>query len=287
MTLTRWPNRTPVSFPEIDDPADEQPQSALKTTMAHLRARYGDRALGIALTLLLELALIGVLLTLGMTRREKPPVFSSLTTIDVGEQTENPDATEEDEAEPQPDSPSQPDVTPVAPALPSALPLPRPLTTPAPPPQPEPQPEPQPTPQPSATRGPPRAVIRQGGGTYGPPGSAARSEGDSQVVGTAPDGSPLYAARWFREPTDAELGPALSTVEPPAWALIACKTAPRWAVTDCVGIEQSPTSSNMMNAVLATAWRFQVRPPRRNNQSLMGAWVRIRISYSRGRAGAG
>lgn len=275
-----------MSFPDSDDPADERPQSAL----ARLRARYGDpnlrhRVLGIVLTLLLELALIGVLLTLGMTSREKPPVFSSLTTIDVGDQTENPDATEEDEAEPQPDSPSQPDVTPVAPPLPSALPLPRPLTTPAP--EPQPQPDPQPTPQPSATRGPPRAVIRPGGGTYGPPGSAARSEGDSQVVGTAPDGSPLYAARWFREPTDAELGPALATVEPPAWALIACKTAPNWAVTDCVGLEQSPTASNMMGAVLATTWRFQVRPPRRGNASLMGAWVRIRISYTRGRAGAG
>lgn len=284
-----------MTFSDTDDPAVEQPETAPEasrettrdTTLARLRARWGDKVLGVALTVLLELLLIAVLLTLGMTRREEPPVFSSLTTMDVGEQTENPDATEEDEAEPQPDSPSQPDVTPVAPALPSALPLPRPLTTPAPPPQPEPQPEPQPTPQPSATRGPPRAVIRPGGGTYGPPGSAARREGDSQVVGTAPDGSPLYAARWFREPTDAELGPALATVEPPAWALIACKTAPNWAVTDCVGIEQSPTASNMMGAVLATAWRFQVRPPRRGNASLMGAWVRIRISYTRGRAGAG
>jgi protein TonB len=284
MTLLRWPNRTPVNLPAIDEPANEQPETAATTAWARLRARWGDRALGIVLTLLLELALIGILLTLGMTRREAPPVFSSLTTVDVGEQTENPDATEEDETEPQPDS--QAEVAPVAPPLPSALPpLPSPVTTPAP--VPPPQPDPQPTPQPSATRSPPRAVIRPGGGTYGPPGSAARREGDSQVVGTAPDGSPLYAARWFREPTDAELGPALATVDPPAWALIACKTAPNWAVTDCVGIEQSPTSSNMMNAVLATAWRFQVRPPRRGNASLMGAWVRIRISYTRGRAGAG
>ena len=130
-------------------------------------------------------------------------------------------------------------------------------------------------------------MIRPGGGTYGPAGSSARNEGDSQVVGTAPDGSLLYAARWYREPTDAELGAALSTVEPPAWALIACKTAPRWAVTDCVGIEQYPTSSNMMNAVLATAWQFQVRPPRRGNQNLMGAWVRIRISYTQGRRSIG
>lgn len=265
-----------MSLPPTDPDSEEQPSGAL----AALRARYGTRAVGIALTLVLELVLVAVLLTLGMTKREEPPVFSSLTTIDVGDQTENPDP-ETSEDQPQPDSPVTDAVPPPQP-LPAALPpLPSPLRTPAPPPIPVEEPQPQPQPSPSPNR--PRAVIRPGGGTYGPPGSAARNEGDSQVVGTAPDGSPLYAARWYREPTDAELGAALSTVDPPAWALIACKTAPRWAVTDCVGIEQYPTSSNMMNAVLATAWQFQVRPPRRGNQSLIGAWVRIRISYTEGR----
>lgn len=266
--------------PATPDPApDDQPGGPL----AALRARYGTRAVGIVLTLLLELLLIAILLTLGMTKREEPPVFSSLTTIDVGDQTETPDPADSEE-EPTPDSAVEPAAAPVVQPLPSALPpLPSPIRTPAPPPPPD---DPQPQPSPSATSTRPRAVIRQGGGTYGPPGSAARNEGDSQVVGTAPDGSPLYAARWYREPTDAELGAALSTVDPPAWALIACKTAPRWAVTDCVGIEQYPTSSNMMNAVLATAWQFQVRPPRRGTQALMGAWVRIRISYTEGRRAA-
>lgn len=265
--------------PSLPDPTlDVQPVGPL----AALRARYGTRAVGIALTLLLELLLVAILLTLGMTKREEPPVFSSLTTIDVGDQNETPDTTESED-QPQPDSPVTPDAAPVEQPLPSALPpLPSPIRTPAPPPPP-PAEEPQPQPQASPSPNRPRAVIRPGGGTYGPAGSSARNEGDSQVVGTAPDGSPLYAARWYREPTDAELGAALSTVDPPAWALIACKTAPRWAVTDCVGIEQYPSSSNMMNAVLATAWQFQVRPPRRGNQALMGAWVRIRISYTEGR----
>ena len=67
----------------------------------------------------------------------------------------------------------------------------------------------------------------------------------------------------------------------PGSALIACRTAPGWRVEDCVGLSENPTGSNMLRAVLAMAWQFQVRPPRRGNQSLVGSWVRIRITYDR------
>ena len=122
-----------------------------------------------------------------------------------------------------------------------------------------------------------RRPDRQGAPAYGPaaPGAAA---GDSEVVGTAPDGSPLYGARWYREPTDQELSGYLSTAYP-GWALIACRTAPNWRVEDCVGISEYPAGSNMLRATLAAAWQFQVRPPRRGNRALVGSWVRIRITY--------
>lgn len=117
------------------------------------------------------------------------------------------------------------------------------------------------------------------GPVYGPaaPGPSA---GDSEVVGTAPDGSPLYAARWYTEPTDQEMSGYLSTALP-GYALIACRTAPGWRVEDCEGMSEYPSGSNMLRAVLAMAWQFKVRPPRRGNQSLVGSWVRIRISYDR------
>jgi len=244
--------------------------------LASLRARYGDRALGIALTVLLELALIAVLLTLGLIEREEPVVVSSLTMVDIAA----PPAaqTAQDQAQDSPDQPAG--VVPPVPMRPSPLrPQPSPLQSPSPEPTPEPQPSPQPEPSPSPSR--PGTRIREGGGAYGPPGTSSRNSGDSEVVGIAPDGSPLYAARWFREPTDRELQGYLSTVAPPAWALIACRTAPGWAVVDCVPVSQSSPSSNIMNAVLASTWQLQVRPPRRGNQSLVGSWVRIRISYGR------
>ncbi len=122
-----------------------------------------------------------------------------------------------------------------------------------------------------------RRPDRSGAPTYGPtaPGAAA---GDSEVVGTAPDGSPLYGARWYSEPTDQELAGYLSTAHP-GWALIACRTAPGWRVEDCERVSEFPAGSNMLRAVLAAAWQFRVRPPRRGNQTLMGGWVRIRITY--------
>ncbi len=117
-----------------------------------------------------------------------------------------------------------------------------------------------------------------GKGTYGPPDLGV--PGDSKRVGTAPNGQPMYAAAWYREPYDDELRGYLSTAEGPGWALIACRTAPNFRVEDCVGLDEYPDGSNIQRAVLAAAWQFQVRPPRVGGVSQVGSWVRIRIDYS-------
>jgi protein TonB len=98
-------------------------------------------------------------------------------------------------------------------------------------------------------------------------------------VGTAPNGEPLYAAAWYREPRRDELRGYLSTASGPGWGLIACRTVEDYRVEDCVGLDEYPQGSQINRAVLAAAWAFRVRPPRLGGRPLVGAWVRIRIDY--------
>ena len=124
--------------------------------------------------------------------------------------------------------------------------------------------------------------ARPTGPLYGPP-DTGRSPmfRDSERVGTAPNGEPLYAAAWYREPKEEMLRDYLSTAQGPGWGLIACRTAPDYRVEDCVGLAEYPEGSQITRAVLAAAWEFKVRPPRLGGQSLVGSWVRIRIDYER------
>jgi len=107
------------------------------------------------------------------------------------------------------------------------------------------------------------------------------SAGDSARVGTAPNGQPLYAAEWYREPTNTELGAYLPKRMPEGggWGMVACKTAERYRVTDCVELGQGPAGSHLAGAVRQAAWQFLVRPPRVGGKPLIGEWVRIRIDY--------
>lgn len=169
-------------------------------------------------------------------------------------------------ASPQPDEPRPP-----APAAPLPPPPPLPKVTPpsAPPPE-----------RPAAPPAPPIAARPPGGQVYGPPDTGGSpGSRDTDRVGTAPNGEPLYAAAWYREPGDGELRGYLSTASGPGWGLIACRTVPDYRVEDCVGLDEYPAGSQIERAVLAAAWQFRVRPPRVGGRSMVGAWVRIRIDY--------
>lgn len=256
-----------------------------------MRERFGPRATAIAVALAIEALLLLALLTLGQGGFAPAGEDVAMTTFDIGpapDQEAERDAAAQEDAGDAPSPQSQP--TPDRPVEEREQPAPNP---PARPPVPVARPSPSPAQAPiiemspgdlaeaDISSPPPRQPAAPAGtsSAYGP--AAPSSAGDSQVVGSAPNGEPLYAARWYREPTDGELRGYLSTASGPGWALIACRTAPQWRVEDCVGLDESPAGSNLQRAVLAAAWQFQVRPPRKGNQSLMGAWVRIRIDYRR------
>lgn len=107
------------------------------------------------------------------------------------------------------------------------------------------------------------------------------SPGDSERVGTAPNGEPLYAAEWYREPTNTELGAYLpkNMPEDGGSGLVACRTASDYRVEDCVELGSFPPGSHLGGAVRQAAWQFKVRPPRIGGKPLIGTWVRIRIDY--------
>jgi periplasmic protein TonB len=252
-----------------------------------LRAAFGDRrTVGLGLALLVEALLLLALLSLSVGRQPAEE-NGSLTVVDLPVEAPSIETPEADAPAPE-TSPDQPQ-----PPQPPTPPEPRPAEPSEQPPQPSPAP-PQPSPPariiipsapsapaaaPPAARPPapaPRAV-------YGPPnkggGSIIR---DTERVGTMPNGEPLYAAAWYREPSDKMLGDYLASARGPGWGLIACRTAPQYRVEDCVGLEEYPQGSQIMRSILAAAWEFKVRPPRVGGRELTGTWVRIRIDYSIG-----
>lgn len=110
--------------------------------------------------------------------------------------------------------------------------------------------------------------------------SAGGSPGDSASVGQGPGGVRLYAAQWYREPTDAEIGPYM----PPRrtngdWAMIACKTVEKYHVEDCQELGESPPGSGLARGIRQASWQFLVRPPRVNGKPQIGEWVRIRFDF--------
>lgn len=241
----------------------------------------------LAIAIALEGLLLLMLLTLGaqIAGVEEGDERAKLTAIEFAAPPApaEPEAAEESAADtPQPDQPVTPQPVP-QPQRPSPLALnPSPAPEPPPPAPPQPQPAPEQPPQPPA---PPKIGARiRPGAAAGPADTGnPRTAGDSELVGTAPNGEPLYAARWYREPTDSELAGYLSTANGPGYALIACKTVTGYYVEDCQLLSEGPQGSQIGRAVMAAAWQFRVRPARIGGREQFGSWVRIRIDYTVGK----
>lgn len=248
---------------------------ALDTRWPGLRRRSGP----VALTLLIEIVLLLMLLSLGAGRGQDQPRGEIVTTFDaVADPSPEPAPESAPAASQAPAQPAAPSQAQPPSAIPSPLPIALPRTPTAPPVAPPVLP-----PKPDTNTAPPkiRAVIRSDmAGNRGPADTGARGGADSQrIAGSGPNGEPLYAAKWYREPTDDEFRGYFSRVSGPGWALINCRTEPEFRVDRCVLVDEWPDRSNMGSAVLAAAWQFRVRPPRVGGRSLVGEWVRIRIDY--------
>lgn len=241
-----------------------------------LHSRLGERTGGFFFALIAEVLIILALLSLSIAPPATRKQEDQLTVFGVSEQPSE-EPVEEQSPEPAQDAAQspQPQETETAPSeIPSPVVAPQP--SPVPPaviPVPSAQPaQPQATPQIAKPKANPGRVY--GPADKGVPGDSER------VSGSGPNGEPLYAAAWYREPYPDELAGYLSTARGPGWALIACRTVPDFRVEDCVQLGESPPGSGIGRAVMAAAWQFRVRPPRVGGVSKVGEWVRIRIDYT-------
>lgn len=253
-------------------PDDAPPASLIQ----RIRARFGARAGGVMLTLAFEALLLVLLLSIGRSISSPEPPEQTIVTFepaavaaDDGEEPEieeresQPEARDEPPpAERQPPPPPRPELPPATPTTPSLVEL---------------SPNQMAAADIATIRRQPSRSAPEGRSQMGPPAPAAAA--DTPRVGTAPNGEPLYAAAWYREPTDEQLRGYLSTSDGPGWGLIACRTVEDYRVEDCVEIAEYPRNSNIGRSVLAAAWQFRVIPPRIGGRLQTGTWVRIRIDY--------
>lgn len=249
----------------------------------HYGTRIGKRAPSLLLALLVEALLISAILTLGSSFKLRESKDSTVTVVRFKAAAYSHQTTNTTTVEPKPgtkpvDQRPAPKATPLIEAV-------APLA------------KPPKAPEPSFIRLSPQEMVatdiamqpRQSNpsrGTnqpmMGPPDTGVQTRDTPQVSGSGPNGEPLYAASWYREPYEDELRGYLSTASGPGWGLIACRTAPDFRVEDCVKIDEYPTGSNIARSVLAAAWQFRVRPPRIGGEPKIGEWVRIRIDYEFG-----
>lgn len=122
------------------------------------------------------------------------------------------------------------------------------------------------------------------GNAGGQTASADGGGGGGGTNGAAPDGSRLYNAEWYREPRDAELNGYMRPGQSSGrWAMIACRTVAGYHVEDCEELDESPRGSGMARVLRQAAWQFLVRPPRVDGKPMVGAWVKIRFDFIRGK----
>lgn len=241
-----------------------------------IRTGLGRRAVGIGAALLAEVLLLLMLLTLGASITQDEHKEADMTVVSF-QKSRDPEPTPEPPESSAQDTPREKKPVP-PPPQPAAEVRPQPVKPDLVQPTPLLQLSPKEMASADISAKPQKTPAKPSQQVMGPPDTG--TPGDTpRVGGTGPNGEPLYAAAWYREPYDDELNGYLSTATGPGWGLIACRTVPDFRVENCVAVGESPPGSNIARAVLAAAWQFRVRPPRVGGRLMVGEWVRIRIDY--------
>ena len=267
----------PAQFRESDRSNRDQVFQPIRNfvllKLSGARGTLRERLTGAVLALLVEALLLLALLSLDFSPEAKKNSNTRLVSVTLEQDAEQQPKAPEAKKPPAEASIQRPQLSPNTPAPPSPL-----VAPPVPPP-----PAIIPLKNPELAQFDLSQVPRQTKAGAPDKGKMGPSDlgvpGDSKRVGSAPNGEPMYAAAWYREPYDSELSGYLQTADGPGWALIACRTVPEFRVDDCVGLDEYPDGSHIMRSVLAAAWQFRVRPPRVGGATKYGEWVRIRIDY--------
>jgi protein TonB len=240
-----------------------------------VRPPLRERATSLVLAVAFTLLMIAAMLALNGTAQQRPQFKGSPVMLDLKDDEDAADATPKPSPKPAPARPEPAAAQPPEPPRPVPPPLPVPedisthyihLT-------------PQEN-QAADISKHPRVAMSSGSTSVGM--QQGSSAGDSRPIGTAPNGQPLYAAQWYRRPTDAELAYYLPPHMPShGIGVVACRTIANHHVDDCVELGSSPAGSHLAGAVRQAAWQFLVRPPRLGGKELVGAWVSIEIDYDR------
>ena len=118
-------------------------------------------------------------------------------------------------------------------------------------------------------------------------GGAGNGTGKLYGPGEAPGVGKLYNAEWYREPTHAELATYLPQgFHGPGSGMIVCRTVDNYHVENCQELNESPPGSGLARALRRASWQLLVRPPRIDGKPLVGAWVRIKFTYTAGKSEA-
>lgn len=125
------------------------------------------------------------------------------------------------------------------------------------------------------------ASTASGPSTTGGAGSGTGGTGTGTGSQSGSGGVILYQAQWQKLNTAEELHRKVPRNAPSSggWGEIACRSAPKFRVTDCKLWSESPKGSGYGQAVLGIADLFRVKPPVVDGKPLIGAWVLIHIGY--------